>query len=179
MIGSIDDTKSGMGRVIFADNKSPILWHAPFPPEIKAHIVSTDNPNGDITNSDLEQAGILAQANVMNMVYNHCDCMLTTLNDNIAAISQNKKGAITSDQSATYLCCLTSLHCHHHWYYHELSHISGEANEMADTLLPCFELTDDQLLTLFVSHFPQDKPWCMCHLTPKMPLPLTCLLQWK
>ena len=85
-------------------------------------------------NSNLEQAGVLAQADVMNTVFDLCDRMLATLNDNITAISHNKKGAITSNQSAAYLCRLTSLHHRHHRYYHKVSHISGEAKEMADTL---------------------------------------------
>ena len=134
VIGSIDAAKSGMGGVLFAEGKQPLLWCAPFPPDIQACIVSTKNPNGDITNSDLEQAGVLAQANVMNMVCNLHDWMLATLNDNITAISCSKKRTITTDQSVAYLCHLTSLHCHHHQYYHEVSHISGEANKMADTL---------------------------------------------
>ena len=133
-IGSIDATKSSMGGVLFADGKQPLLWRAPFPPNIQACIISTKNPNGDITNSNLEQAGVLAQADVVNTVYDLHNWTLATLNDNIMAISCNKKGAITSDQSTTYLCHLTSLHCRHHQYYHKVSHISGEANEMADTL---------------------------------------------
>ena len=76
-----------MGRVLFTNGKAPILWQTPFPPDIQACIISTDNPNGDITNSDLEQAGILAQADVTNTVYDLRDWMLTTLNDNITAIS--------------------------------------------------------------------------------------------
>ena len=106
----------------------------PFPPNIQAHIISTDNPTGDIMNSDLEQAEVLTQADVMNTVFDLCNWMLATLNNNITAISHNKKGAITSNQGAAYLCHLTSLHRHHHWYYHEVSHISGEANKMAKTL---------------------------------------------
>ena len=148
VIGSINATKSGIGGVLFADGKAPILWQAPSPSDIQTCIISTDNLNGDITNSDLKQAGMLAQANVANTVYDLHDQMLATLNDNVFAISLNKKATITSDQSATYLCCLTSLHCCHHWYYHEVSHSSGEANEMSDTLLQCLDLTDDQLLTL-------------------------------
>ena len=35
---------------------------------------------------------------------------LATLNDNVAAISRNRKGTITSDQATTYLCHLSSLH---------------------------------------------------------------------
>ena len=132
--GSVDAAKSGMGGVLFADSKQPLLWHMPFPPDIQARTVSTKNPNGDIMNSNLEQAGVLAQAHIMNTVYDLRDQMLATLNNNITAISHNKKGAITSDQSAAYLCCLTSLHRCHHRYYHEVSHISGEANKMTDTL---------------------------------------------
>ena len=133
-IGFVDAAKSGMGGVIFADGKQPLLWHTPFPPNIQACIVSTKNPGRDITNNNLEQAGVLAQANVMNMVFDLHDQMLATLNDNITAISCNKKGAITSDQSTAYLCHLTSLHQCHHWYYHKVSHISGEATKTADTL---------------------------------------------
>ena len=77
---------------------------------------------------------MLAQADVANTVFDLHDRMLATLNDNIAAISRHKKGAITSNQGAAYLCRPTSLHRCHHWYYHKVSHISGKANEMADTL---------------------------------------------
>ena len=65
-IGSIDATKSGKGGVLFAKGKQLLLWHVPFPPAIQACIISTNNPTGDITNSNLEQAGVLAQADVMN-----------------------------------------------------------------------------------------------------------------
>ena len=100
-VGSVDTTKSSMGGMLFADGKQPLLWRAPIPPDIQSRIVSTKNPTGDITNSDLEH-GVLTQADVANMVFDLCDRMLTTLNDNIAALSRNKKGAITSDQGAAY-----------------------------------------------------------------------------
>ena len=56
-IGSVDAAKSGMGGVLFAESKPPLLWCAPFPSDIQACIISTKNPTGDIMNSDLEQAG--------------------------------------------------------------------------------------------------------------------------
>ena len=133
-IGSVDAAKSGMGGVLFTADQPPLLWCAPFPPDIQSRLISTENPTRDITNSDLEQAGMLAQADVTNTMFDLRDRMLATLNDNIAAISHNNKGAITSDQAAAYLCRLTSLHRCHHRYYHKVSHISGEVNEMADTL---------------------------------------------
>jgi len=99
-----------MGGVLFAEGHAPCLWRAPFPEDIQEHIVSFDNPHGDITNSDLEQAGVLAQADIANITFDLRDRTLATLNDNTAAISRNKKGTISSDQAAAYLCHLESVH---------------------------------------------------------------------
>ena len=51
------------------DGEEPIMWHAQFPEDIQERIVSFDNPMGDLTNSDLEQAGVLAQADMANTIY--------------------------------------------------------------------------------------------------------------
>jgi predicted metal-dependent HD superfamily phosphohydrolase len=117
------------------------------------------NHAGDITNSNLKQAGVLGQADIAACLFNLRELMLATVNDNVAAVSRNHKGAVTLDQAATYLCQLSSLHRHHHWYYHEVSHIKGLVNAMADFLLRCFDLTEAELLTYFNTHFPQDMPW--------------------
>ena len=123
-----------MGWVLFAKGKHPIMWCMIFPDDIQQCMVTIENTAGDITNSDLEQAGVLAQADVANNLYDLCDCTLTTLNDNIMAVSRNQKGALTSDLAGAYLCRLTSLHRCHHRYCHEVSYIKGEVNQMADTL---------------------------------------------
>ena len=86
------------------------MWHATFPDDIQQCMVTTENMAGDLTNSSLEQAGVLAQANIPNNLYDLHDRTLSTLNDNIAAVSQNGKGTLTSDCASTYLCQLTSLH---------------------------------------------------------------------
>ena len=134
VIGSVDAAKPGMRGVLFTPSKPPALWHAHFPEEVQHCIVSTANTAGDLTNSDLEQADMLAQADMASCLFDLWELMLATLNDNVAAASQNRKGAITSDQAAAYLCCLSSLHCHHYCYHHKVSHIAGEANTMADIL---------------------------------------------
>ena len=46
VIGSVDAAKLGMGGVLFAPGHPPTLWHATFPPEIQAHIVSLNNQLG-------------------------------------------------------------------------------------------------------------------------------------
>ena len=93
-----------------------------------------ENMAGDLTNRDLEQAGILAHAHVAASLYNLRELMLATLNDNTAAVSRNHKGAVTSDCAAAYLCHLSSLHQRHHHYYHEVLHIPSSTNKMTDTL---------------------------------------------
>ena len=165
-----------MGRVLFALGHPPILWHATFSTDIQPCIVSIKNTSGDHTNSDLEQAGVLAQADMAASLYDLQELTLTTLNDNTTTITWNQKGAITSDQAAAYLCCLSSLHHWHHHYYHDVSHIQGTVNEMADILSHHHDLLDMHLFTLFNTCFPQDIPWHMCHLQSMMLLALNSSL---
>ena len=88
-----------------------LWWTTTFPADIQQRIrEKMDNPSGDLTNSNLEQVGVLTQADVAASLYDLCELTLTTLNNNITAIACNQKGAITSDQVAAYLCHLSSLH---------------------------------------------------------------------
>ena len=89
VIGSVDAAKPSMGGMLFAPGKPLAMWCARFPEEVQCCIVSTANTVGDLTNSDLEQAGVLAQANMALHLFDLWELMLTTLNDNVAAISQN------------------------------------------------------------------------------------------
>ena len=54
VIGAVDSAKPGMGGVLFTEGEAPIMWRAQFPEDIQERIVSSDNPTGDLTNSDLE-----------------------------------------------------------------------------------------------------------------------------
>ena len=95
VIGSVDATKQGMGGVLFAPGKPPAMWHARFSEDIQQRIVSTANTAGDLTNIDLEQAGILTHADMATLLFDLWELTLATLNDNVATISRNRKGAIT------------------------------------------------------------------------------------
>ena len=111
VIGLVDAAQTGMGGgVLFAKGKHPIMWHMTFPYDIQQCMVTFENMAGDLTNSYLEQEGVLTQADIANNLYDLHDQTLTTLNDNIAAVSQNHKGALTSNHDGAYLCQLTSLH---------------------------------------------------------------------
>ena len=104
VIGRVDAVQMGMGGVLFAKGKHPIFWHTMFPNDIQQRMVTIENAAGDITNSDLEQAEVLTQADIANNLYDLWDHTLTTLNDNVAAVSWNQKGALTSNCAGAYLC---------------------------------------------------------------------------
>ena len=106
VISAVDAAQTGMGGVLFTEGKHPIMWHTTFPDDIQQCMVTTENTAGDLTNSDLEQVGVIAQADVANNLYDLHDQMLSTLNDNTAAVSHNQKVALTSDCAGAYLCRL-------------------------------------------------------------------------
>ena len=165
VIRADDAAIMGMGGVIFAQEESPLLWRAPFPDDIQARIVSADNPQGDLTNSDLEQAAMLAGADVMAHHYDVRELTSASLSDNTPAISRRRKGAVTANSAGAYLCRASSLHQRHYRYREEVSHIHGPSNAMADDASRLQHLTDSQLLAHFNSHYPQQASWKLCRPT--------------
>ena len=74
----------------------PLVWRERFPASIQSELVSTSNPRGRITNSDLELTGQLAHLDVLTQ---HNDCRertVSTLTDNISARSWQRKGSTTT-----------------------------------------------------------------------------------
>lgn len=57
-LGTLDASGEGAGGVWLPGKEplAPIVWRVPWPPEIVARLVTDRNPDGDITNSDLEMA---------------------------------------------------------------------------------------------------------------------------
>ena len=164
VIQAVDAAKAGMGGVIFCEGEAPILWRQPFPPEVQRRVVSADNPSGDLTNSDLEQAALLAGADVANRAYDLRELTLGSLSDNTPAISRKHRGTVTAASPAAYLCRSSSAHQRHYRYHEETSHISGDANGMADDTSRLQHLSIAQLLTHFNATYPQNLSWTSCQL---------------
>ena len=168
IIRADDAAKMGMGGVIFADGHHPIVWRAPFPPEIQSRVVAADNPNGDLTNSDLEQAAMLAGADVATEHYDLRERTTASLSDNTPAISRRRKGTVSADSPGAYLCRASSLHQRHYRYLEEVSHIHGPSNAMADDASRLQHLSPQDLLTHFNSSYPQPLSWRFCQPTSEL-----------
>ena len=180
-IGAADASGAGMGGVwLSADPMyQPTVWRATFPPIIQADLVSTANPHGRITNSDLELAGQIAHLDILAQ---HSDCRertVSTLTDNISARSWQRKGSTTTLGPAAYLLRLQALHQRHHRYLNQSDYIPGPANAMADDASRLWHLTDTAFLAHLNLTYPQTKSWKLCHLRPAMHSALTMALQCK
>ena len=157
VMGATDASKLGMGGVFFAEGLPPKLWRAPYPPDIQAQVVSTDNPMGALTNSDLEQSALTVHHDVVCNAYDVRELTVSTCSDNTPAVSRLHKGSLTTDKAAAYLCRLQSSHQRHHRYCPEVSYIPGPANAMADDCSRLLHLTDTELLSRFDTLYPQNK----------------------
>ena len=179
--GDCDAAKAGMGGVIFdlRRDRRPILWRSPFPADVQQRLVSWSNPAGDVTNSDLELAGVLAQHDVAAQHYDVRHATIATRNDNSSAVSWSLKGSVSRDSIAAYLLRLFALHRRAFRYSTTIQHLAGDLNRMADDCSRLWHLTDSQLVAYFNSTYPQKHSWRLCHLRPEMNLALTSALRRK
>ena len=108
----------GMGGVHFIPLSSnlgdtdvePILWQHPFPQWVRDHLSSFHNPHGNITNSNLELAGYIAQHDTLAQFANVTDRTVHNCYGNIAAAYWQRKGATTALGPAAFLLQLQGLH---------------------------------------------------------------------
>ena len=89
-LGACDAAGEGMGGVHFVPDESgnviPILWRRQFPEWISNRLVSFSNPDGDITNSDLELAGSVAQNDVLAQFADVTERTIHNSHDNTATV---------------------------------------------------------------------------------------------
>jgi hypothetical protein len=159
LLGTTDAAKVGMGGVYFDASGQGYVWRFPFPEDIQSQLISKANPSGRITNSNLEQAGLLAQVSVIS---HHHDVTYPTIAnglDNMPAVSHTTKGAVTSDGPAAHLCNYACAHQRQHHYCHVPHFLPGDANVMADDALRLQHLTDSAFLAYFQQEYLQPEPW--------------------
>jgi hypothetical protein len=164
-IGACDAAKSGAGGIWFPAKGPLLLWHLPLADDIQRRLVSSSNPAGDITNSDLELAGTVLHQDILRQHAPIADETAHTFCDNTPVVFWQKKGSVTSTKAASELLLLAAILRRRHRCLHQIEHISGDNNRMADDASRKWSLSDDALLTYFNSTYPQMQPWQLCHPT--------------
>ena len=151
----------------YTEDPVPYVWRARFPPEIQARLVSEHNPQGSITNSDLELAGAIGQEDVIAHTTDVREQYVYTLDDNTPTISWQGKGSTTTTGPAAYLLRVQALHQRYYRYCPCFSHITGEANVIVDDCSRLWHLSDDEFLAYLNLTYPQKQPWRLCQPRPK------------
>jgi hypothetical protein len=152
--------QGGVHFVLLPDGTTlPMLWRSRWLRHISARLVSSSNPTGDITNSELELAASVTHADVLSQAFDVRSHTTHQLSDNSATVAWQRKGAASTTGPVAYLLQIRALHQRHHRYVLLHDFIPGMANVMADDCSRLFNLTDSQLLSHFNSSFPQTRPW--------------------
>ncbi len=154
----------------------PLVWREEFPKDIALDVVSDDNPEGGITNSDLKLAAeVLAIGVILDQAPGIRHAPLGTLWDNTPTVSWVEKMASkaktpTSGQLLHGLAFM--LHCRHAGRLTTV-HVPGPDNVMADIASRLSKaqklfhastaLSDTAFCSAFDNTFPLpgDQPWML------------------
>jgi hypothetical protein len=135
-VGYCDASKLGAGRVWLSGTMhlAPLVWRLEWPPDIQNSIISFANPNGFITNSDLEMAGMLAHYLVLEHVVLLRHVHVTAWCDNTPTVSWTNKLSSSRSRTARRLTRALALRIHANEALPLVSvSIAGKQNEMANT----------------------------------------------
>ncbi|MGH7974698.1 MAG: hypothetical protein ACREBR_04170, partial [bacterium] len=98
------------------DPPSPLLWRFRFPADVTDSVVSYDNPKGQLTNSELELAGVIGHQDILAQAVDIREHTNATLCDNTPAVAWVRRGSISHTGPVAYLLRLLSLHQRFHRY---------------------------------------------------------------
>ena len=163
-IGACDASRDGMGGVwlptSLAHASTPFVWRCKFPPAVQEALVSFDNPDGSINNSELElAASILHEATLLSAppVDRPVTCLFGS--DNTPTVAWLQRASLTTDGPAATLLHLRSRLRRAHQLNATPCPVPGVDNVLADFASRSFHLSDPDFLCHFHSNYPLQTLW--------------------
>jgi hypothetical protein len=180
-VGASDACRHGMGGVWLDASglAAPLVWRQAFAPRIAADLITSDNPGGRVSISDLELTALIAHKDVLAQAADIRERTVWLASDNRAAVAWSHRGSSTSSAARAYLLQFTALHQRTFRYLARHHYIPGPVNAMADDASRRWDLPDDALLTYFDSHYPQARSWQLRPLSSEMNASVTGALYRK
>jgi hypothetical protein len=168
-LGAVDASGTGCGGFWVASSvgslKHPTAFRLPFDSAIQQELVSSNNPTGSITNSDLELASLVLGAAILQDIAPTAQACAFSASDNTPAVSWVRKGSTTSiGANAHLLRWLASLTRASNLTLHPVS-VPGSTNTIADFLSHSFCLGDQAVSAELNRRFPTHPSWQLAHLT--------------
>lgn len=169
-VGATDASKQGMGgfwlpTTMRPDSHPPMVWRAPFTPDIQARLVSTSNPTGSITNSDLELTALITGAHLAASLPSATRPSLYCAVDNTPALAWTKRGSTSSIAPPAYLLRQLAQSCRQLDFTLYPLFTPGSSNLIADFCSRSFALSDDAFLRELQRGFPIQPSWTLVHPT--------------
>eukprot|EP00804_Cyclotella_cryptica_P015210 CCRYP_000735-RC/>CCRYP_000735-RC protein AED:0.15 eAED:0.31 QI:0/-1/0/1/-1/0/1/0/313 len=163
--GQHDASGAGTGGVWFPGDSiptrgtlkpgTPIVWRLEWPQFVRDNLVSSSNPHGTISNSDLELAGGLIHLDCVAQTLDTRERTLLSKGDNLNTTFWERKGSTTTDSAPAYLLRLFGIHQRFHRYVPRFDYIAGPSNPIADSLSRDFHLSMSDLISRLTHLFPQ------------------------
>ena len=94
----------------------PLIWHLEWPQFITEHLVSSTNPNGKISNSNLQLASGLIHLRAQAQSFDICERTILFKTNDLATLYWQWKGSTTTDKILAYLLQLFGIHQQYHHY---------------------------------------------------------------
>ena len=153
--GCLFPSPSAISRHPF--NSAPVVWRIQWPESVKRELVTTLNPTGSITNSDLETAGALLQKEAAVQCFDVRERTVLSKTDNLCTLFWSRKGSTTTSSVPAHLLRLMSIHQRFHRYIPRWDYLPGKLNVIADDSSRLFNLTNAEFLHHFNTVYPQTK----------------------
>ncbi|KAL7522296.1 hypothetical protein ACHAWF_000302, partial [Thalassiosira exigua] len=169
--GTLDASGEGVGRVWVPGEKSlaPIVWRLHWPDEVVRRLVTFDNPDGDITNSDLEMAAEVLGWLVLEANAPKRHAHVGVCSDNLATVYWQLKGASKRSAVANRILRVLAVQMRENRASLLITrHIAGECNDLGDIPSRSFGYKaewyfeeDSEFLAFFNKRFsmPQKNSW--------------------
>ena len=190
-VGITDASGHGLGGVIIGEGRAvpPVVFRLQWPQDISDNIISEANPEGTLTNSDLEMAGLLMLWLVMEEVCEVTNAHVALFSDNSPTVHWVQRLAAKHSKVAMQLIRALALRLQ----LVQASpltpmHIAGVNNSLTDIPSRSFGSdaawyckTDTQLLTLFNNTFPlpHQASWTVFRPSSKLAMRVISILRMK
>ena len=150
-VGTTDASKQGMGGVWFPTSLAhgpthPLIWRSRFAPSIQKDLVSSQNPQGSLTNSDLELLGVAT--GIVGLAHHRplSNATLWVGCDNTPAVAWCGKGSTSASNASAFILRHLGLVCRDAQMKTRVISVPGESNTIADFLSRSFHLSDDDIM---------------------------------
>ena len=189
-VGVVDASSHGVGGIIIGELSDcpPTVFRLQWPPDVTANVISDSNPQGTLTNSDLELAGLVILWLMMEHVCGPLvEKKVAIFSDNSPTVSWVQRMACRSSLVAEQLIRVLALRFNIHKVCPITTlHIAGDQNAMTDIPSRSFGSepkwhfhTDRDLLTFFNKIFPlpQQNLWTVCQPTSAIAMRVISVLR--